>query len=565
MTKRRGQWLRLAPRLTLLLLVAPVLAGLAGTLWPAFDLRAGGSLAAARMLWAWPGLAQSAWLSVTTGVTSTALSLLITLLIVAALSGSRAFGLLRHVLSPLLAVPHAAAALGLAFLIAPSGWIARMLSPWATGWTAPPDLLILNDPAGLALILGLMAKEVPFLLLMALAALPQTDAQRRLMVAQSLGYGQVWGFALTVLPALYRQLRLPVYAVLTYAMTAVEMALILGPSLPPTLSVQITHWMTDPGLAQRPIAASAALLQLALVCLALLSWHLAERLAKPVLLSMAGRGLRGCAVDAALRGMAWAAGGLLAGALFAGLAGLALWSLAGPWQFPDALPDSLDLKTWAKSAPDLVATLAATTTIALLSTAAAMAVVLACLEAEDRHGLTPSTRALWLLYLPLLVPQIAFLPGLQGLALRLRLDGALWSVAAAHLVFVLPYVFLSLSPAYRAWDTRQALAGAALGASANRIFWTLRLPMLLPAVLTAAAVGMAVSVGQYLPSLLIGGGRVETLTTEAVALSSGGNRRVIGAYGLLQMALPALGFALALALPRLAFANRRGMWAGARA
>jgi putative thiamine transport system permease protein len=58
---------------------------------------------------------------------------------------------------------------------------------------------------------------------------------------------------------------------------------------------------------------------------------------------------------------------------------------------------------------------------------------------------------------------------------------------------------------------------------------------------------------------------VETLTTEAVALSSGGNRRVIGAYGLLQMALPALGFALALTLPRLIFANRRGMWAGAPA
>ncbi|MFN7053661.1 MAG: ABC transporter permease, partial [Gemmobacter sp.] len=78
-------------------------------------------------------------------------------------------------------------------------------------------------------------------------------------------------------------------------------------------------------------------------------------------------------------------------------------------------------------------------------------------------------------------------------------------------------------------------------------------------VLTAAAVGLAVSVGQYLPTLLIGGGRVETLTTEAVALSSGGNRRLIGAYALLQMLLPALGFAFALLLPALLFRNRRGM------
>ena len=566
MTALRGQWqpLRQAPRLTLVLLVAPVLAGLAGTVWPAFDLRAGGSLAAFRVLADWPGLAQSVWLSVSTGVISTALSLLITLLIVAALSGSRAFGLLRHLLSPLLAVPHAAAALGLAFLIAPSGWIARLLSPWATGWTAPPDLLILNDPQGLALILGLVAKEVPFLLLMALAALPQTDATRRMMVAQSLGYGRVWGFALTVLPALCRQLRLPVYAVLTYAMTAVEMAMILGPSLPPTLSVQITHWMTDPSLTQRPIAAAAALLQLALVLAAVGVWHLAERGANAALLAAAGRGLRGCTPDPALRGLAGMLGAGLAGLLFAGLAGLALWSLAGIWQFPDALPSGLSLKTWAKAAPDLWATTATTAAIAALSTAAALALVLACLEAEHRHGLTPGARALWLLYLPLLVPQIAFLPGLQVLALRLGVDGRLWSVAAVHLVFVLPYVFLSLAPAFRAWDARQGMAAAALGAGANRTFWRLRLPMLLPALLTAAAVGAAVSVGQYLPSLLIGGGRIETLTTEAVALSSGGNRRVIGAYALLQMTLPALGFALALALPRLVFANRRGMWTEVR-
>jgi putative thiamine transport system permease protein len=85
--------------------------------------------------------------------------------------------------------------------------------------------------------------------------------------------------------------------------------------------------------------------------------------------------------------------------------------------------------------------------------------------------------------------------------------------------------------------------------------------MLLAPLLTALAVGVAVSVGQYLPTLMLGGGRVETLTTEAVALSSGGDRRLIGATALLQMALPAMGFALALALPRLIFRNRRAMLA----
>ncbi len=49
--------------------------------------------------------------------------------------------------------------------------------------------------------------------------------------------------------------------------------------------------------------------------------------------------------------------------------------------------------------------------------------------------------------------------------------------------------------------------------------------------LTALAVGFAVSIGQYLPTLLLGWGRVPTITTEAVALSSGGDRRIDGRTG----------------------------------
>lgn len=554
-----GGLLRQAPRLTLLLLIGPVMAGLAGTIMPVFAAASPHDPSPFQALWAWQGLPCAIRLSLITGLVSTLLSLAIAVLVVATLLGSRAFFALSHLLSPLLAVPHAAAALGLAFLIAPSGWIMRVISPWATGWTIPPDLLILNDPAGLALIMGLVVKEVPFLLLMTLAALPQTDAHRRLTVAASLGYGQVWGFMLAVLPVLYRQLRLPVYAVLAYAMTAVEMAMILGPSLPPTLSVQITHWMMEPSFAHRGIAAAATVVQMGLVLVTLAAFIITEGLAKIALIAAAGAGHRMRGPDAGLRKLALGLGGAITLLLCAALATLALWSVAGLWPFPNTMPDTLTLRTWVQAGPDLASTAAQTLGIAALSTAIALTLVLACLEAEHRFALIPGQWSLWLLYLPLLVPQIAFLPGLQAFALRAGVSGTTISVSACHIVFVLPYVFLSLSAPFRAWDQRHATAAAALGAAPGRVFWQVRLPMLLPAVLTATALGFAVSIGQYLPSLLIGGGRIETLTTEAVALSSGGNRRIIGAYGLLQTLLPGIGFALALALPRLVYRHRRAM------
>lgn len=545
----------LAPSLTLGLMVVPVTAGLAGTLLPAL---AQGGAGFARLA-EWPGLWRAVALSLGTGIVSTALAFALTLLILAAFAGTPIFAGLRRLIAPLLSVPHAAAAFGLAFLIAPSGWLARMISPELTGWTEPPDLLILNDPWGLSLTLGLVAKELPFLLLMALAALPQIDADRRLATAATLGYGRMAGFLLTIFPALYIQLRLPVYAVLAYGMTTVDMALILGPTLPPTLSVQVTLWISEAALGNRDIAAAGACLQLVMVLAALLVWRGAEKGTKAMLLAHAFRGQRWARADRPTGFVALVATAVAAGSLGFGLGGLALWSVAGTWQFPDALPQTLSLQHWAQAYPAMSATLAQTLCIGLSSTLAALVLVLACLQAEVSYGLSPGQGALVLLYAPLLIPQIAFLPGLQVLAIATGLEGNMAAVAFAHLVFVLPYVFLSLSGPYRAWDGRLAIAAATMGASQARIFWRLRLPMLTAPILTAAAIGLAVSVGQYLPSLLIGGGRVETLTTEAVALSSGGNRRLIGAYTLLQLAIPTLAFGAALAIPGLIWRNRHAM------
>jgi putative thiamine transport system permease protein len=83
--------------------------------------------------------------------------------------------------------------------------------------------------------------------------------------------------------------------------------------------------------------------------------------------------------------------------------------------------------------------------------------------------------------------------------------------------------------------------------------------MLLRPILTAIAVGFAVSVGQYLATLLMGGGRIETLTTEAVALSSGGDRRAIGVYSLMQTGAALVPFAIALLIPAFVWRNRRGL------
>lgn len=549
--------IRAAPPATAMLLVVPVLIGTAGLALP-FRWVEGGAAAALGQFLAAPGIWRSVLLSMGSALSATLLSLLLVLGFTAAAQGTRAgrrlFALMSRAISPLLAVPHAAMAVGLAFLLAPSGWAFRLASPWATGLVRPPDLLILQDPWGLALTLGLVVKETPFLFLMTLAALPQTDSARRVLLGRSLGYGPMAAWCAGVAPALLAQLRLPVLAVLAYGISAADMAIILGPTTPAPLPVRALHWLAEPDLAQRGTAAIAGLAMLAAtIATAALLWLLA-RLA---FLGWRGWMRRGwhLRADRWLRFLAIFAMGAVAALGMLGLAALLLWAMAGPWRFPDALPQSLDLTRMVQHLPGLWPPLRTTLLLAGLSTALAVVLVVACLENEGRRhrpGAGPGIgRGIWLLYLPLILPQMSFLYGLQAAAASIGPGHGLALVAWGHLLFVLPYVYLSLADPWRAWDRRYERVARGLGAGPARLLFGVKLPMLLAPVLIAAAVGIAVSTALYLPTVLLGAGRVVTLTTEAVALSGGQDRRLLALFAVMQMAVPFLAFLLAHRIPAL--------------
>ncbi len=557
---------RLGPPLAIFLLAGPVLFGLAGTVLPAFGYlpALGGSrltLAPFAALLAEPGIAHSAAISLAVGLGTAMAALGVVMFFVAGWAGTRTFGRIQHMISPLLSVPHAAAAFGLAFLIAPSGMIARLVSPGLTGWQRPPDLLIVNDPFALSMMAGLIVKEIPFLLLITLAALPQVKlAETRALVA-SLGYGRVAGVLFGLWPAIYRQIRFAVFAVIAFSSSVVDVAQILGPTVPPPLAVRLVQWAGDPVLRKHFLAAAGALLQLGVTALALALWIGIEKSAGAIALRVCESGRR-WRHDAMLRHTALAAMMLAALTIIAGLAVLGIWSFAGLWQFPNALPNSFTAKIWLGAAPRIAAPLETTLACGLLATLIALAVTVLCLIREGETRRRGGRGALFLIYLPLLVPQAAFLFGLQIFFLSARINANLPALVLAHLIFVMPYVFLSLSDPWRAFDRRYEAVAAGLGKRHGAILLRIRLPMLMRAILTAAAVGFAVSVGQYLSTVLIGEGRLTTITTEAVALASGGNRRVIGVYAFLQMLLPAAAFAFATLTPALVFRHRRAMRAG---
>lgn len=257
-------------------------------------------------------------------------------------------------------------------------------------------------------------------------------------------------------------------------------------------------------------------------------------------------------------------GGAGAMALAAGLSALSLLALAlnavaGRWRFPDALPSAFSLRALETAAPSIAASAANSLIIAGAAVAAALILAIAALENERRRGRPAGPGALAILYLPLVTPQISFLFGLAAAAESLGLRPGLAPVILGHAVFAAPYVYLTLAESYRRQDPRWERAARTLGAGPWGAALRVRAPLLLAPMLTAAAVGFAVSISLYLPTQLLGAGRTPTLATEAVALASAGDRRIVGVWALAQGAPAALAFALAIGAPLILWRNRRGM------
>jgi putative thiamine transport system permease protein len=484
-------------------------------------------------------------MSLWTGLLSSALAVAGAAFVLSRSFGQPAWPRVVRLLGPMLAVPHAAFAIGLVFLIAPSGWLLRALSPWATGFDAPPPWLTTQDPWGLGLIAVLALKEIPFLLWAALGHLQRPDVARRLQqelqVAQTLGYRPRTAWWRVAWPQVWPRLTGPMLAVLAYGLTVVDVALVIGPTSPPTLSVLAWQWLRDADPALNAQGAAAAwLLVAALASSAGLAGGLTQlpRWRKCWVRGAPNHGTPAPTGTGSLRALA----AVYASVLLALLVG----SVFGSWPFPSLWPESWTGSAWLSVAGSS-RTLVTTVWLGLASSLAALVWAVAWLELAPARW---NTHLRQVLYLPLVLPAVLWVVGLHRLALAWGLDGQGWGVWLAHTLATLPYVLMALHSAYAGFDPRLRAIAASLGHGRWVFLLRIKWPLLRAALAASFAVGFAVSVAQYLPTLYVGAGRFATVTTEAVNLAAGAQRSLTSAYAWLQWLLPVLVFALAARLGR---------------
>ncbi|MFC4494680.1 ABC transporter permease [Streptomyces ovatisporus] len=240
---------------------------------------------------------------------------------------------------------------------------------------------------------------------------------------------------------------------------------------------------------------------------------------------------------------------------------LLAWAFTRRWVYPGLLPQEWSLGAWTDAADPQRGVLAALgTSLGLALFTAATATVLGVLAARGLALHAPPAAPLLrlLLLAPVLVPPFALAVGVQEIFIRLGLSDQALGVALVHLVPALPYTVLTLVGAHATYDVRMEQAARTLGASRTAVVRHVVLPALAPALLAAATLAFLVSWGEYLMTVLVGGGVVTTLPLLLFSTASGsGNQALTAVLGVLVVAPPVLLFGVAAGLLR----RRRARWA----
>lgn len=426
----------------------------------------------------------------------------------------------------ILAVPHSALALGALLLLGASGVAVRWgLSVWSE-WPLP-DYLFPRDRLGLGVLAVLVVKESVFLTLLAipLASRLPLEATRRL--ADEMGYSSWSCWRLLIWPQVKRLIRAPILVVFAFSLANIEVAIILGSDQIPFFAVHMLGWLTDPDPIVQQAGAIAVLgLMLFLIGMSAVWVWFDRGLVFHVVGSVQARDL--------LPSWIIRMGAVLVvGCVMA----LLLWAIAGSWSVREAWP-SVTMHSIARLAltPDVVLT---TTLLGLVVAGLAVFLAVLWLESMVQHR---QTRLSWVWWGFLWMPSLPMSAGLLGWLYLFGFDPGLGAVIFGHLLLALPYVMVVLSDAWLRRSEAARILAAECGLSRWQAVWRLWIPTHSLSLLAAFAVAFSVSLSLYTQTLLLGGGRVETLITELVVNLSG-DRRSAAAFGLWNALLPWLMFA----------------------
>ncbi len=211
------------------------------------------------------------------------------------------------------------------------------------------------------------------------------------------------------------------------------------------------------------------------------------------------------------------------------------------WFYPQLFPKNLSMDAWENifnpaSGVDLWGALSTSLFIAVTVTLVSLIIGMPTARALGMYKFKGKRIVEFLILAPIIVPGIAYVVGLNINFLQLGLASSVFGVMLVHLIPVMPYVVLTLSGVFANYNADFELQARTLGAGPIATFYHVTLPAIFPGLVVSGLFAFLVSWSQYILTLLIGGGKVQTIPLLVFTAATSGNNARAAAISLVFIA-----------------------------
>jgi putative spermidine/putrescine transport system permease protein len=213
-----------------------------------------------------------------------------------------------------------------------------------------------------------------------------------------------------------------------------------------------------------------------------------------------------------------------------------VWAFSHRWLFPSILPSELSMRAWDYIANPNTKVLSSTLNSLIIALSVTVISILVGVPAGKALGMYKfrGKNIIELIILsPTIIPGLAVTMGMQVIFIRLGLTDTMLGVIIVHLIPTIPYMTISMSGIFANYDPAFEEQARSLGAGSVQTFFLITLPTVFPGIITGAMFAFLISWGQYILTIIIGGGRVITLPLLLFSFAGSGDFALTSALSII--------------------------------
>lgn len=213
-----------------------------------------------------------------------------------------------------------------------------------------------------------------------------------------------------------------------------------------------------------------------------------------------------------------------------------LWAFSERWLYPTIIPENLSLRPWRsafRAGSNVFPALRNSLYIAVVVTFVSTCIGIPAGRALGMYKFKYKTLAQFFILAPSIIPGLAVTMGMHIVFIKIGLSDSVLGVMLVHLLKTIPYMTIALTGVFANYNPEFEEQARILGANKTKTFFLITLPAITPGIITGGLFAFIISWGEYIMTVLIGGGRVITMPLLLFSFVGSGDNGMTSTLGII--------------------------------